>query len=169
MFERVDLVAGAFGIACSILLWLRLRTGGKVSVTTHWGGLGGGTAGWRVSEALVLLIAAVFFWVLAGAFAIYRSQLVRTDNAIERQEKRDVAQIARDERHRAEDRADRDADHARGAQPASQAPSASTATSAPPALLNSSTAASTRPSPPRAPGPPPAHAPAPTTAPARSP
>lgn len=47
------------------LLFLYIREGQAVELRSHWGGLGGSVAGWRLSMPLVCLVAALAFGALA--------------------------------------------------------------------------------------------------------
>ena len=61
VFAFTKVVAGGLGavaIACLVLFGLEARHG-DVRVETHWGGLGGGAGGWRLSPALLYLFLAV--------------------------------------------------------------------------------------------------------------
>ncbi len=46
------------------------RESKTLAYTSHWGGFGGGTNGWEVSKALVYLIAAALFGLLASALVV---------------------------------------------------------------------------------------------------
>lgn len=65
--------------ALTMLLAQRLGRGEPIEIRAHWGGLGGGTAGWRLSAAFVLLSSALVAWGLAIATALYGIHLQRTD------------------------------------------------------------------------------------------
>jgi hypothetical protein len=121
----VELIVVALAILCSWLFWVRVRGGESVSVTAHWGGLGGGTAGWRVTTASVALLAALFLWPLAGALAVYDSRARRDDEATKTNHEREDAKIALDEKHRAEERNDREAQRLRESMGGKPAPSGS--------------------------------------------
>lgn len=47
----------------------RVRNGGRVHVESHWGGLGGGLSGWRISGALLFLLLSIGLLVLLGLAA----------------------------------------------------------------------------------------------------
>ena len=52
-----------FGIVLVILLWAfgnALRHGDGVAIENHWGGLGGGIGGWRLSAPLIYLLGIIF-------------------------------------------------------------------------------------------------------------
>jgi hypothetical protein len=46
-----------------------LSRGESVSVESHWGGLGGGIAGWRLSAPLIYLLAIAFLLAISSAVA----------------------------------------------------------------------------------------------------
>ena len=52
---------GLLTAAFVVLLFLYIREGEAVELRSHWGGLGGSVAGWRISMPLVCLIAAFTF------------------------------------------------------------------------------------------------------------
>ncbi|WP_416896262.1 MAG: hypothetical protein ACMVY4_12010 [Minwuia sp.] len=43
-----------------VFVWLLLR-GEPVGIESHWGGIGGGVGGWRVTAPLVFLLLTLFF------------------------------------------------------------------------------------------------------------
>ncbi len=52
----------------TFLLYLyAVRDGQPMEIRTHWGGLGGGLGGWRISMPLICLIAAISFGAMATA------------------------------------------------------------------------------------------------------
>lgn len=55
-----------------------MRRGGSVSVESNWGGFGGGLGGWRLSPALILFVASLFF---AGIAVTLLLQLTRPSSA----------------------------------------------------------------------------------------
>jgi hypothetical protein len=57
----VLILLGLATLAFVVGLLLVLRKDSPTEIETHWGGYGGGLGGWRVSPALVLLIAALAF------------------------------------------------------------------------------------------------------------
>lgn len=120
--QWIDAVVFGLATACTVFFWRRVQGGETVSASAHWGGLGGGTGGWRVTTALVALLAALFLWTLAAALAIYVAGMQHSDAATKVYYQREDAKIAleeqhsaeaRDERHRAEDRAEREAQRIR--------------------------------------------------------
>jgi hypothetical protein len=121
--SMVELVVLTLAVACSALFYLRTRSGEPISASAHWGGLGGGTGGWRVTTALVSMVAALFLWTLAGAIAVYSFHVEHADAAtrlaneredakVLRNQRRDDAKTALDEKHRSEDKAEREAERA---------------------------------------------------------
>ena len=58
-----SLLLGLFAIVLLILLWAfgsAIRNGDGVAIENHWGGLGGGIGGWRLSAPLIYLLGIVF-------------------------------------------------------------------------------------------------------------
>jgi hypothetical protein len=64
------LLLGLGTVLFTFFLVLDLREGHPVAVETHWGGLGGGVGGWRLSRALSMLIATLVFAVGFSAVAL---------------------------------------------------------------------------------------------------
>ena len=58
---------GGLAIASFFLCVGALDSGEGIALESHWGGLGGGVGGWRLTLPLVFLLAAIFF---AGATAV---------------------------------------------------------------------------------------------------
>lgn len=68
VFALIVLAAGAL---CFTYLFVRhVRYGHKVGIESHWGGLGGGLGGWRISSALCFLIGSLVFAGALSALAI---------------------------------------------------------------------------------------------------
>jgi hypothetical protein len=122
--STVEMLVLALAVGCSALFYSRVRSGEAISASAHWGGLGGGTGGWRVTTALVSLVVALFLWALAGALAVYSFYVLHADAAAKfaneredakaiRNQQREDAKTALDEKHRSEDRAEREAERAR--------------------------------------------------------
>ena len=66
------ILLGAFCIAVIALLIAFLRAlhrGEGVSFESHWGGLGGGITGWRISSALIYLLGIVFLLLFSLVIA----------------------------------------------------------------------------------------------------
>lgn len=66
---------GILAVATLFFLFLFVRMverGAPPQVESHWGGIGGGVGGWRISSSLTYLLAAVTFGVL---FAVFVSRL----------------------------------------------------------------------------------------------
>ncbi|HEY5376465.1 MAG TPA: hypothetical protein VIK01_22450 [Polyangiaceae bacterium] len=141
-FFAVELSVFGLAAACTALFYARVKAGEVVSASAHWGGLGGGTGGWRVTTALVTLVAGLFLWALGAALAIYSTRMARVDAAAklsnERADaatmlklKREDEKTALDEKHRAEDQAQREAERLRtekaAADKAATSPSAAVA------------------------------------------
>lgn len=57
----LGLAAGAFFFTFTLIEQIKL--GHTVSVESHWGGLGGGLGGWRISGPLALLIGSLVFTI----------------------------------------------------------------------------------------------------------
>jgi len=55
---------------------VQIKAGNPVGIESHWGGLGGGLGGWRVSNALSCLIGCLVF---AGAFSALAFKLLDHD------------------------------------------------------------------------------------------
>jgi hypothetical protein len=52
-------------LALTFTLFLdRLRKSGRLAVESHWGGLGGGLSGWRVSDTLTFLLLSIGLFAL---------------------------------------------------------------------------------------------------------
>jgi hypothetical protein len=118
-------VFGALAVVLTLRLMYAIRKDDPIGISSHWGGLGGGTGGWRLSPALVSLLGALAASLLCAAVGVYyvegtrereRQRLQRDDALalIEREERRrtetrndERERIEREERHRQEDRADR--------------------------------------------------------------
>lgn len=92
------------------MLTLRLvaavRADEPIGISSHWGGLGGGAGGWRLSPALVSLLGAVAAWLLCGALGVYYLEGRRARAREESARADAIAASMRDERHRAESRED---------------------------------------------------------------
>ena len=56
MLTTVGGITGVLAISLCFLLVARLVGRAKVEFETHWGGLGGGKAGWRLSNGLALML-----------------------------------------------------------------------------------------------------------------
>lgn len=53
-----------FALAAVRLFWsflAELRKGDQLQIVSHWGGLGGGLGGWRISNTVALLLGAFLF------------------------------------------------------------------------------------------------------------
>lgn len=68
--KMLSLGMAAFFAAIAVLFLARLigslESGDSLSVESHWGGLGGGVGGWRISRAAVYLICTVTFGALTA-------------------------------------------------------------------------------------------------------
>ncbi len=94
-FGVVEFVVAGLAVALSLLFYQRaVMRDEALSATSHWGGLGGGIGGWRVSTALVTFVGAVFMWALAAALAIYWHQAQREDEKLSEANKRTDAATA---------------------------------------------------------------------------
>lgn len=67
-------VGGPVLVFCTLLLvvlflWEAMRER-PLSVESHWGGLGGGLGGWRISPALIYMLGAIAFGVMLSAVVI---------------------------------------------------------------------------------------------------
>ncbi len=69
------------GAVLSLFAITRVSRGEPLEARSHWGGFGGGSAGWRLSPALLLVIGAVAAWLLVGALLLYGAQVKRDDQA----------------------------------------------------------------------------------------
>jgi|WetSurMetagenome_2_1015567.scaffolds.fasta_scaffold1048620_1 hypothetical protein len=66
-------LGGVTAILLGLFIFLLIR-GQSVSLDTHWGGLGGGLGGWRVSPALAALLGAIAFASLCVLLAVVSQQ-----------------------------------------------------------------------------------------------
>jgi hypothetical protein len=66
-------LGGVAVILLGIFVYL-LMTGESVYLESHWGGLGGGLGGWRVSRALSALLGAIAFASLCVLLAVVLQQ-----------------------------------------------------------------------------------------------
>ena len=64
------MVFGAVSVVAGLASVESLERGESPSFESHWGGLGGGTGGWRISPNFTLILLSLIF--LAGAFAAAR-------------------------------------------------------------------------------------------------
>src|SRR5713226_8852458 len=62
-------VTGVQTCALPISLGRSLSRGETVSIESHWGGLGGGIGGWRLSTPLIYLLGIVFILIVSCALA----------------------------------------------------------------------------------------------------
>jgi hypothetical protein len=123
----LNVSVGLVVLAClsSLIFYQRAVVRGEaISASLHWGGLGGGTGGWRVTTALVTLVAALLLWAVAAAMAVYwfqarredaRTELTnrRADEAVRLKNAREDAKSALDEKHREQERVEREAERTR--------------------------------------------------------
>ena len=81
------LLSGAATVYC-ILQFLRQMTFGEtLEVRSHWGGLGGGFGGWRLSTSASFLIASVVF----GSLTVYATrELAREGQQVEDSDDQDT-------------------------------------------------------------------------------
>jgi hypothetical protein len=63
------LIVGLLLLILMIALIRSLSRGESVSVDSHWGGLGGGIAGWRLSAPLVYLLGIAFLLAVSSVLA----------------------------------------------------------------------------------------------------
>jgi hypothetical protein len=113
-----------------------VNKGEAISATAHWGGLGGGTSGWRITPALASLCAAIALWGLGSAISVYAFNVQHTDDlaaaklqndqldaatklknaredaATKLKNDRETARLELDEKHREQERADKAANSA---------------------------------------------------------
>ena len=72
------LIVLAVGITYFLLLFVRrLERGGAPQIETHWGGIGGGLGGWRLSSSLGYLLIAVVLSVVFTIFFLHFQDLAR--------------------------------------------------------------------------------------------
>lgn len=64
------LVLGIGAVYFTVLFVQQVRSGHRVGIESHWGGLGGGLGGWRISSALCFLIGSLVFAASFSALAI---------------------------------------------------------------------------------------------------
>jgi hypothetical protein len=85
--EITILGAGIMALLGGLTLWFAkrfidsMRFDGPPRVDSHWGGLGGGLGGWRLSASLVYLIGACAFGVLVTVTALRIAQHDRLTGA----------------------------------------------------------------------------------------
>jgi len=82
---------GLLGIGTLVFLFLfvgRLQRGGAPKIETHWGGIGGGLGGWRMSSSLGYLVVAI---ILTTCFSML---LLKLDEKERNREKELAAQKA---------------------------------------------------------------------------
>lgn len=76
------LVLFAFGSIYFLFLFVqRLERGGAPQIETHWGGIGGGLGGWRMSTSLGYLLVAIVLMLLFGLFFFHFGPTGPTDQA----------------------------------------------------------------------------------------
>lgn len=63
-------VLGVGALYFTFLFVQHVRYGHRVGIESHWGGLGGGLGGWRISSALCFLIGSLVFAASFSALAI---------------------------------------------------------------------------------------------------
>jgi hypothetical protein len=69
MWNGIALGILATGTLAFLILFVRMvERGVAPQVENHWGGIGGGVGGWRLSPSLTYLAAAAVFGVLLGVF-----------------------------------------------------------------------------------------------------
>jgi hypothetical protein len=74
-WTSVALGALGLGGAVSFILFIRrVERGGTPQIETHWGGLGGGIGGWRMSSSLTYLAASAIFGLLFTMFVMTLSR-----------------------------------------------------------------------------------------------
>lgn len=85
---QIDFVRGAMliivGVATLLVLRQlveRMKAGESVEVQSHWGGLGGGLGGWRMSPAMVLLIVGIVLF--GGALGLALKPVATGDETTE--------------------------------------------------------------------------------------
>src|SRR5688572_20883619 len=84
-FTFVTIVAAAIGtiaVGCLVLFALEAQRR-EVRVETHWGGLGGGAGGWKLSPALLYLVLALVLFSMLTVIAT--RALASADEAIDRE------------------------------------------------------------------------------------
>lgn len=128
--ERLEVESIAFYVvlilASAATLWFMYSVQThRIELETHWGGLGSGGGGWRASNSLVAVLAALALWLVFGAVTV------------------STANAQRDEKEKAADRAFKLAMADAGAQ---KAP-ADTASAALPAASSSTAVPSAAPAP----------------------
>jgi hypothetical protein len=66
-------LGGVTAVLLGLFIFLLVR-GESVYLETHWGGLGGGLGGWRVSPALAALLGAIAFASLSVMLVVVSQQ-----------------------------------------------------------------------------------------------
>jgi|GEM_PF-5395829 len=59
-------------LGASLVIWAfaLVQRGGKIGVSSDWGGFGGGLGGWQISAPLALLVFALIFSLLGAGLAL---------------------------------------------------------------------------------------------------
>ena len=72
LWHGIALALLAIGTVVFIVLFIRmLESGDSPQLESHWGGIGGGLGGWRLSGSLTYLAAATVFGVLFAFFVLH--------------------------------------------------------------------------------------------------
>jgi hypothetical protein len=134
MLNWAIIVTSLFASVWTISFLLRVFGREPIEMRSHWGGLGGGTAGWRASPPLIALVGASVTWLMAGAFVLYGTGLER-DKEREAQHRIDETQKAKLEdartiRNQAHELAKLEAERSQGKQQPAAAPAAPAAKAA---------------------------------------
>lgn len=88
-------VSVSLAVALTVVFVIRVRACDPVELRSHWGGLGGTTAGWRASPSLIALIGAVVAWLMSAALGLYGASMENDQlrEQLRRQEKETEAKL----------------------------------------------------------------------------
>lgn len=77
------LVCGSLALTAGAYALAALREGDAVELSSHWGGLGGGLGGWRLSPVATMLLLTLIFLGTAVAVGGGRDEAEAVENGVE--------------------------------------------------------------------------------------